>query len=89
VLGEALEGGAAYDAAAVFPLVRCPVLLLLADPQKGGVVALDRRAELQGLFAESRVSLWPGAGHGLHEGDPERFSREVLAFLATTHPPSP
>jgi N-formylmaleamate deformylase len=85
VLAEMLEANAACDANSAFPLVRCPVLLLLANPDKGGVVALHRRAELAGLFAHASVSIWPDAGHGMHDGEPERFAEEVLAFLDPVH----
>ena len=60
--------------------IRCPVLLMVGqhDPfvTKPLVDALSRR------ILSSEVMEVAGAGHGVHEHQPERFSRAVLDWLS-------
>jgi pimeloyl-ACP methyl ester carboxylesterase len=41
----------------------------------------DGVLELRALMPHSRVEVLPETGHSVHQGDPEGFSRSVLAFL--------
>ena len=57
----------------------CPILLLQADPAKGcALVEEDIELVLRNA-ADARLFRFPGAGHAIHEEQPEEFLR-VLDF---------
>ena len=59
-----------------------PALLLVADPDAGGYISETELRHL-GAVASPLVEtrLWKGVGHLMHGEAPERFVREVRAFL--------
>lgn len=66
--------------------VRCPVLLLQADPAEGGLMT-DADAELAlALLADARHRRFPGVGHGLHVEAAAQVLAELEPFLATLPP---
>ena len=59
-----------------------PALLLVADPDAGGYISeteLRHLASVASPLVETR--LWKGVGHLMHAEVPDRFVREVRAFL--------
>jgi pimeloyl-ACP methyl ester carboxylesterase len=78
------ESPSGYDPEWLLPAIRCPVLLLQADPRAGGLL---RDADVQmgsRLLADSVHVRLPGIGHELH-GPPDQAPRVVEAispFLA-------
>ena len=59
-----------------------PTLLLVADPDAGGYISETELRHLSSVaspLVETR--LWKGVGHLMHGEAPERFVREVRAFL--------
>ena len=72
-----LEG---YDVAQVLSRVRCPALLLQADPTAGGVMSdTDSDEVVQALPSCQRVRF-PGTGHQLHRDCPESVLRALREF---------
>jgi pimeloyl-ACP methyl ester carboxylesterase len=74
---------AGYDAETLLPQVRCPTLLIQADPALGGNMT-DRdvqRASTQ-LRDAAHVRL-VGLGHGLHQEDPDAALEPFVAWAAT------
>ncbi len=77
--GRWLDG---YDVADVFARIRCPVLLLQADPAAGGTLS-DADVELaRRTIRDCQCARFPGAGHQLHRDQPEAVLRSVTEFLA-------
>jgi pimeloyl-ACP methyl ester carboxylesterase len=83
VLVELLEGSTHYSADEVLPEVACPVLVILGNPSRGGVVDWVDRPRLQRLLKGASVLEWPDVGHGIHSEQPERFVGELRAFFDT------
>ena len=66
-----------YDVAQVLSRVRCPALLLQADPTAGGVMTdADADEVVQALSSCQRVRF-PGVGHQLHRDCPEAVLRAL------------
>lgn len=66
----------------------CPVLLLRADPDCGGMLTLpDARRVTDSIASALRIEC-PGRGHNLHTTDPSGTLAQVQAFLnsAILHP---
>lgn len=80
VAGQWLEG---YDADAVFSELRCPTLLLQADPQYGGMLIDDDAARIVDLAEDiTRVRL-PRCSHLIHWDQTSMLLNYVLTFLET------
>ena len=60
--------------------IRCPVLILQADPAAGGVTTDDEVAEAMRLLPAARRVRFDGVGHVLHVERPDDVVREVLRF---------
>ena len=62
---------------------KCPVLLLVADPEKGGMMSpTDADSLMQSLKEGTRIDL-PGVGHLLHWQDPQTVLKFIHSFLAS------
>jgi pimeloyl-ACP methyl ester carboxylesterase len=76
--GRWLDG---YDTDAVFESITCPVLLLRADPDRGGML---HRGEAEGLarsMTDCTLMDLPGVGHLLHWMATETVLRLTVGFL--------
>ncbi len=79
IAGRWLDG---YDIAEVFTRIRCPVLLLQADPAVGGTLS-DADVELaRRTIHACQCVRFPGTGHQLHRDQPAAVLRAVQEFLA-------
>jgi pimeloyl-ACP methyl ester carboxylesterase len=68
IAGEWLDG---FDPPALWPWVRCPVLLFQGDPAAGGACT-DADAELaERSLAHCRRVRCPGVGHQIHRTNPD------------------
>lgn len=77
--GRLLDG---YDPEALLPRVRCPVLLLQADPDAGGLMS-DADVELAtALLPDARHVKLHGLGHGLHVQDAAAVAAAVADFVS-------
>ena len=81
VLVELMGGKTAYDPEEWLPRVACPALVLLANPELGGMVAREDRPRIERLLKDVTVVEFEDAGHGIHRDQPDRFFSEVSAFL--------
>lgn len=62
--------------------IRCPVLMLLADTEKGSVVPeAGERACVEAAASELTSIRIRGAGHSVRRDRPEAFLRELTGFL--------
>ncbi|WP_020471874.1 alpha/beta fold hydrolase [Zavarzinella formosa] len=78
IAGTWLHG---YDPVATAADVRCPALLLAADPAAGGMMSAEASSSLASSFKEGYLVNFPGCGHLLHGEHPEAVAKVVLPFL--------
>jgi pimeloyl-ACP methyl ester carboxylesterase len=71
-----------YTPEALLPRVRCPVLLLQADPAHGGLMTDGDVRGALALLPDARHVRLDGVGHGLHVEDAEPVLAAVRDFLA-------
>lgn len=62
--------------------ITCPALLMIANPDRGGMITAERAAEMRALIPHLRVAQIAGAGHSIHREQPIRFIEVVRTFLA-------
>lgn len=74
IAGRWLDG---YDPVGVARRIRCPVVLLQADPLAGGALADDEAAAFAAAAADCTVERFPGCGHLLHWQHPDRIIAAV------------
>ncbi|MFM8891867.1 MAG: alpha/beta fold hydrolase [Planctomycetia bacterium] len=79
VAGRWLDG---YDPVGVASRIRCPVVLLHADPRAGGALADDEAAAFAAAAADCRVERFPGCGHLIHWHLPDRVVAAVESLGA-------
>lgn len=77
--GRWLDG---YDVAGVLSRVRCPALLLQADPAAGGVLRDDDVDEMMQALPSCRRVRFPGVGHQIHRDRPEAVLSALREFLS-------
>ena len=83
MLTAVLEGhfGAGYEMEALFPAIRCPVLLLQADPVAGGVMSDAEVAQAVRLLPSVKHVRLQNTGHNIFFPDGELALRAVFEFL--------
>lgn len=62
--------------------IACPILLLVGNPQLGGMVTPAVAAEVESLWREGRVVTVPDAGHQIHRVKFPAMKAELQAFLS-------
>ncbi|MFM2032479.1 MAG: hypothetical protein RLZZ297_1244 [Chloroflexota bacterium] len=65
----------------VLPQVRCPALLITADPACGGAVDAATARECRALNPHVEVALIRGVGHSIRREAPDRYAAVVASFL--------
>jgi N-formylmaleamate deformylase len=61
--------------------IRCPALLITADPARGAILADNDVSELQKLVPQIQREHIPGAGHNIRRDQYTVYMQTVLAFL--------
>ncbi|HRW05222.1 MAG TPA: alpha/beta hydrolase [Caldilineaceae bacterium] len=64
--------------------IKCPALLLYADPERGGGVTAERAAEMQAMLPQLQTVHIAGAGHNIRREQFEAYMDAVQSFLAKT-----
>ena len=80
-------GAGSLDWPATLRQIRCPALLITADPARGAIVTEEAAAALRALVPRLRVAHIPGAGHSIRRDQPARYLEVIRAFLAETTAP--
>jgi pimeloyl-ACP methyl ester carboxylesterase len=83
VMTGLLEGGTSYRPDELLPKIECSTLVILGNPNRGGVVDWTERPRIQRLLKGSKILEWPEVGHGIHAEAPDRFIATVSDFLKT------
>lgn len=76
------EGAAPVDWEATIRAIRCPALLITADPDRGAIVTPATAAALKTLLPGARIEHIAGAGHSIRRDQFARYMEVVKAFLA-------
>ncbi len=66
----------------LLPRVRCPLLLITADPERGAIVEPETEAEARRLLPSLQVVRLHGAGHNVRREQFEAYLDTVRRFLA-------
>ncbi len=77
--GRWLDG---YDFPSLLSRVRCPTLLLQADPSAGGALTDADTESLKSIVSDCQHVRFPGCGHNLHRDRPESVLRAFADFAA-------
>jgi N-formylmaleamate deformylase len=78
-------GASVVDWQAILSGIRCPALLITADPERGAMVDAEGAAALQALIPQLRVDHIPGAGHNIRREQFDRYLEVVRGFLAEAY----
>jgi pimeloyl-ACP methyl ester carboxylesterase len=78
--GRWLDG---YDFPDSLSRVRCPTLLLQADPSAGGALTDADAESLKSIVSDCQHVRFPGGGHNLHRDRPESVLRAFADFAAS------
>jgi pimeloyl-ACP methyl ester carboxylesterase len=85
-VSERFSGGARGaerpDWRELLPKVTCPMLLISADPERGGIVTPEMAEEAQRQLPGLKVVRLRGAGHSVHREQFDAFLHAVRTFLA-------
>lgn len=84
--GRWLDG---YDLAEIFSLIRCPALLLQADPLAGGALTNADVDLARSLLPHHRHIQFANCGHQLHREHPEEVLLALRDFISSFFPQSP
>lgn len=72
-----LEGLLEADFSAELRKIKAPTLIVWGDQDS---LTRSRQEALTAAIAGSQLMVYPGAGHGLHWEEPERFAADLAAF---------
>ena len=78
--GRWLDG---YDFPEALSRVRCPTLLLQADPSAGGALTDADAESLNFIISTCQQVRFPGCGHNLHRDHPDSVLRAFADFAAS------
>lgn len=70
-----------YEMERLLPAIKCPVLLLQADPQAGGVMTDAEVEQAMKLSAHGEHVKLEGVSHALHHQEPEKVVGVMLEFF--------
>jgi pimeloyl-ACP methyl ester carboxylesterase len=63
--------------------IKCPTLLLQADPKMGGLMTDQDVARIKAAHPQVQLARMTGIGHSLHMYDPAPILRALMNFLVT------
>jgi pimeloyl-ACP methyl ester carboxylesterase len=66
----------------ILKAIRCPALLITADPERGAMVTAEAARALQELVPQLRIQHIAGAGHNVRREQFGSYIATVRAFLA-------
>ena len=81
--GRWLDG---YEPVAIAARIRCPLLLLRADPRVGGALDEAEGNAFAAAAADCTSARFPGSGHMLHWLHPRQVAAAIDRFVAERVP---
>jgi N-formylmaleamate deformylase len=76
------DNGATVDWQAVLGRITCPALLIVSDPDRGGIVTAENAIALRALVPHLEIAHVPEAGHNIRRDQFARYLEVVRAFLS-------
>jgi pimeloyl-ACP methyl ester carboxylesterase len=70
----------------ILPRIKCPVLLITADPSYGSLVTNEGAKALQLLIPQLQIANISEAGHSVRHDQFEKYMKAVQTFLAEINP---
>lgn len=70
-----------YETEELLPKMKCPVLLLRANPKKGGLIPDEDLKKAKALIGRLQTVMYDDIGHDLHKAKPSRILEDVARFL--------
>jgi pimeloyl-ACP methyl ester carboxylesterase len=74
-------GGPPSDWQEVFQAIRCPTLLITADPAKGAIVTPETAKKVVAMNSKIQVAYVTGAGHSIRRENYASYMQALHAFL--------
>ena len=62
--------------------IRCPALLITADPELGGIITPDTAQKIVEMNPRFQIAHIAGVGHHIRFGQEQAYTRAVKAFIA-------
>jgi pimeloyl-ACP methyl ester carboxylesterase len=85
VIAEALSPIETFDEIkAALSRLTVPVLIMRADPARGGVLREDDATTAVELLQCGSLRYYPGASHAIHASQPVKFASDLLEFAQHT-----
>lgn len=81
LIDRAEATAAGYEPGNVFPTITCPVLLMQADPARGGMMADDDMGLACSLLASAKHIRFPGLSHIFHNEQQTPVLNALFAFF--------
>ena len=70
-----------YRAESLYPNIKCPCLIMLGNPELGGLVDHKDRERLSFILRQASIKEFDDAGHGLHNEAEDKFFDHLNQFL--------
>ena len=74
-----------YRAESLYPNIKCPCLIMLGNPELGGLVDHKDRERLSFILRQASIKEFDDAGHGLHNEAEDKFFDHLNQFLISLH----
>jgi pimeloyl-ACP methyl ester carboxylesterase len=81
IRSRARRSGESKNFDEAFSQVQAPVLLMQANPEKGGIMPDEEATRVKALIPGSRLVSWPHTGHNMHIARNFDFVKAVREFL--------
>ena len=81
IRGRSRRTGESNNFDAAFAQIKAPVLLLQANPEKGGIMPDEEAARVKALIPGAELVSWPHTGHNMHIARNFDFVKAVRRFL--------
>jgi pimeloyl-ACP methyl ester carboxylesterase len=81
--GNRRETASGIDFGTHFRAIRCPALILQADVAKGAALAQEDLDFFMANTPNARLVTFPGASHGIHTDQPDKYLRVLEEFMAS------
>jgi N-formylmaleamate deformylase len=76
------DNGLSVDWQAVLVRITCPTLLIVSDPDRGGIVTSENAIALKALVPHLEIAHIPEAGHNIRRDQFARYMAVVCRFLS-------
>jgi pimeloyl-ACP methyl ester carboxylesterase len=83
LLDDFEDVAAGYEAENVLPAIRCPVLLIQADPGAGSALTNAEVEQAKSMVAQLSHVYLDGVSHALHHTHPQRVAQVINEYLGS------